>query len=396
MPPNASEMMAEARTVGDFEAEATDNLKQKGEGPIKKRRMVRVKTFSMDTELPEQGTWHYNRKKAILQAHPEVKRLYGQNPLSFLVMLCGVFAQTYVGLQMVNYSWPTILVISYTLGTYLSWVCMVMGHEGSHGLVFPNKALNKIHTIIAFLPVFIGPFGAFWSIEHMYHHQIVVDKMNRYGPQQNSVVKKILFSLLFINAISILFFLTSIVAATRASVHFVRHLLGHEKTPFPESYKMKPFSNFPQVASSPWFFVNLAALAVFNGIIYTHYGMTPIVYFFLCNGFCNGLHPLGMRQVQEHYMQNKNQPTNSVYTSLHWPLLNIGYHNEHHDFPTIPWNRLPQLKAMAPEFYDNLFSYPSYTAVLIDFLTNPGIPYTALLEDYDDHHHHPAASKKAK
>ena len=32
--------------------------------------------------------------------------------------------------------------------------------------------------------------------------------------------------------------------------------------------------------------------------------------------------------------------------------LNIGYHNEHHDFPDVPWSRLPQLKQMAPEYYD--------------------------------------------
>jgi sphingolipid delta-4 desaturase len=50
------------------------------------------------------------------------------------------------------------------------------------------------------------------------------------------------------------------------------------------------------------------------------------------------------------------------------PSLNVGYHNEHHDFPNIPWHNLPKLKALAPEFYDNLISYKSHTKLLLEFL----------------------------
>jgi len=53
--------------------------------------------------------------------------------------------------------------------------------------------------------------------------------------------------------------------------------------------------------------------------------------------------------------------------------FNVGYHNEHHDFPKIPWTRLPALKAMAPEFYDNLPFHTSWMLVLWKFLTDPRI-----------------------
>lgn len=50
-----------------------------------------------------------------------------------------------------------------------------------------------------------------------------------------------------------------------------------------------------------------------------------------------------------------------------------GYHVEHHDFPNIPWKRLPALRAIAPEFYAHLASYPSWTGVIWRFLTDPSV-----------------------
>lgn len=48
--------------------------------------------------------------------------------------------------------------------------------------------------------------------------------------------------------------------------------------------------------------------------------------------------------------------------------MQVGYHNEHHDFPSIPWTRLPALRALAPEFYDTIPSHPSWPMVTINFI----------------------------
>jgi len=46
----------------------------------------------------------------------------------------------------------------------------------------------------------------------------------------------------------------------------------------------------------------------------------------------------------------------------------VGYHNEHHDFPSIPWNKLPQIKKTAPRYYDSLVSHKSWTRLFFRFL----------------------------
>jgi sphingolipid delta-4 desaturase len=48
--------------------------------------------------------------------------------------------------------------------------------------------------------------------------------------------------------------------------------------------------------------------------------------------------------------------------------LNVGYHNEHHDFPSVPWNRLPRLRRTAPEAYAALGSHSSWTRLLWRFI----------------------------
>lgn len=51
----------------------------------------------------------------------------------------------------------------------------------------------------------------------------------------------------------------------------------------------------------------------------------------------------------------------------------VGYHNEHHDFPSIPWTRLPELRKIANEFYAPLPYHKSWPAVTWKFITDPSV-----------------------
>ena len=83
-------------------------------------------------------------------------------------------------------------------------------------------------------------------------------------------------------------------------------------------------------------------------------GPKALAYLALSTFFALGLHPVGGRWIQEHYETRKGQETYSYYGPLNRTCFNMGYHNEHHDFAGVPWNNLPKLKKLAPDYYDSL------------------------------------------
>jgi hypothetical protein len=67
------------------------------------------------------------------------------------------------------------------------------------------------------------------------------------------------------------------------------------------------------------------------------------------------------------------QPTTSTYgwfATVATGCLN--YHVEHHDFPAIPWCRLPRVRATAPEFYEPLRSWGGFHQAILSYLKEDG------------------------
>ena len=49
--------------------------------------------------------------------------------------------------------------------------------------------------------------------------------------------------------------------------------------------------------------------------------------------------------MQEHFALAPDQETYSYYGPLNKVSFNVGYHNEHHNLVTVPWSRLPLIRA---------------------------------------------------
>jgi sphingolipid delta-4 desaturase len=57
------------------------------------------------------------------------------------------------------------------------------------------------------------------------------------------------------------------------------------------------------------------------------------------------------QSLSEHAGDDAVNPTQSHYGWINLLLFNTGYHNEHHTFPTVAWNRLPAVKQGAPDLF---------------------------------------------
>jgi fatty acid desaturase len=95
--------------------------------------------------------------------------------------------------------------------------------------------------------------------------------------------------------------------------------------------------------------MNIVVQLIFDVAIVYFWGWSALAYLGFSFLFSVGLHPLGARWIQEHFLVlDKKQETFSYYGGLNSINMNVGFHNEHHDMPSISWNNLPKLKNIAP------------------------------------------------
>lgn len=118
-----------------------------------------------------------------------------------------------------------------------------------------------------------------------------------------------------------------------------------------------------------WHFFNIIAQLVLDYALVQYFGVSTLLYLLFSSFFAWSLHPCAGHFIAEHYLwDGLEQETYSYYGTLNILAYNVGYHNEHHDFPSVPWTKLPALKKLAPEFYDTLPSHPSWPMVIINFI----------------------------
>lgn len=71
-------------------------------------------------------------------------------------------------------------------------------------------------------------------------------------------------------------------------------------------------------------------------------------------------------------MFRPGQETYSDHGPLNRLCFYMGYHNEHHDFPSVPWKHLPAIRAAAPEVYDSGSTWHrSWTKLLATVIFDP-------------------------
>lgn len=80
---------------------------------------------------------------------------------------------------------------------------------------------------------------------------------------------------------------------------------------------------------------NITFSIIADFIIYKLFGLKALIYLISSLWIGYSFHPAAAHFIQEHYTYTSGQETYSYYGSLNWIFLNVGYHNEHHDFPKV-------------------------------------------------------------
>jgi len=108
----------------------------------------------------------------------------------------------------------------------------------------------------------------------------------------------------------------------------------------PFFYGGRPFIVRPKKLV-PMEIVNLVCVLLWDMMIYRYFGASGVVFLILSSLFGMGINPCAIHVIAEHFEFVKGQETFSYYGPFNTINFNLGYHVEHHDFPWIPWTKLP-------------------------------------------------------
>jgi sphingolipid delta-4 desaturase len=284
---------------------------------------------------------HRIRTRRILKEHPEIRELIGKNPNTIWIIVGIVSFQIGLAALLAHQSWWLVLAAAYLVGAFADHALFVMIHECAHMLLFKGRTPNRLAGMLANLPL-VFPSSVGFERYHIKHHsfqgvhELDADLPNRWEAKliNNYFVGKALWLLFY---------------------------------PVFQLFRISRLKEIQPVDG--WNIFNLTVQIAAMAAIWFFLGPMAVLFVVASFFFSIGLHPLGARWIQEHYLvHDEQQETYSYYGVLNTVAFNVGYHNEHHDFPSIPWNKLPQLKAKASSHYTSLHAHKSWTLLFFRFL----------------------------
>jgi sphingolipid delta-4 desaturase len=293
---------------------------------------------------PEDFTWarndepHVVRRREILKKHPEIMKLYRKDPLSAVFCVCVVTIQFAMAWIVRDWDWIPLILATWIISGTCNHSNVLAMHEVSHDCWFEKRWQNQIMGYIANLPCCIASAATFKRY-HLEHHSF--QGSDQWDADIPTEWEGRFFTTWYNKLIWVFF--------------------------QPVAYGLRPLIVKPK---------NISMGECVNWIVVLTSDLLVIKYmggksfFYLLFGTLLGLgpHPMSGHFVAEHFEFIEGQETYSYYGPLNCLAYNVGYHNEHHDFPKVPGRLLPQVREMAPEYYDTMPYYDSWTRVLTDFI----------------------------
>ena len=239
----------------------------------------------------------------------------GTDPKLKYVVNVMILVQLIAAYMLRDASWTAILIVGYCFGGVINHSMTLAIHEISHNLAFGHTRplLNRFLGIWANLPLGI-PYSITFKKYHLEHH-----KYQGNEDLDVDIPTKLEGKLFYNSSTKVLWVILQ-----------------------PFFYAIRPLFIRPKSLTGLEI-LNATVQVIFDVIIVLTMGYKSLAYLILGNFLAMGLHPVAGHFISEHFMFKKGYETYSYYGPLNWITFNVGYHNEHHDFPNIPGCRLPEV-----------------------------------------------------
>ncbi|MBN9590368.1 MAG: hypothetical protein BGN85_02225 [Alphaproteobacteria bacterium 64-11] len=304
-----------------------------------------------------QSRRHIQLRQQLLRAHPEAAALaqpdhrgaYGA--LAILALhwtVCWWVAGTGV---------LTVFLTAFFVGQLVIHSAGALLHETAHRLVFRGRRAKLAFDLL--LEVILISFSLQLTYQHEHvslHHPFLGNYERDYEHEDNCrylarrrfraahpVLEKLMVAGQLVVALLPLGFLVS----DRIFLPVYRRATGRAV----RDTQRQMASTRPSVGERALFMAVSAAALV---LLWLAFGWLAVLYQVWSLSIFRGkagITNLG-QSLAEHPGDDGENPTRSSYGWLNWILFNTGYHHEHHTFPQVPWTRLPQLTALAPEIFN--------------------------------------------
>jgi len=281
---------------------------------------------------------HATRRKLILEKYPQIKELYGPDSRTFPIVMAMVALQLGCAVISPHLSWFQFVALAYLIGGTITHALSLANHELSHNLCFHTPIYNELLAMVANFAQGMPSCITFkkYHLEHHYFQGVEGVDTDIPTPIEgwffNNTLKKIVWAFL------------------QPLFYALRPMMVKPKTPC-----LMEIINFVTCIS-------------FDLMLVYFIGWCAVGYLLLSTVLGMGLHPVAGHFIAEHYVFHEDQETYSYYGPLNWLCFNVGYHNEHHDFPKVSGVNLPKVREIASEFYDDRKIHASWIQVIIDYI----------------------------
>lgn len=300
---------------------------------------------------------HAKRRGEILKAHPEIKDLMGPEWRTKYIVAATVALQVFMAWLTLEWSWTWYLISVYIVGATANHSLFLAIHELSHNLGGKTLLENRLISLVANFPICIAYCITFKPFHLAHHKHQGEDEVDTDIPSEIEGY-----------------------VITRSSFNYVDHTIRKAVFMFCQifAYALRPCLTKPElVPFGMWLGLNWAAQLSFDAVMVALLGPKALLYLLLSTFFAGSIHPTAGHFLAEHYVVDGETETYSYYGPLNRLTYNVGYHNEHHDFPNIAWSSLPKVRALAPEYYDSLPQCKSWPGIIYQYIFDPRLsPYS--------------------